>query len=353
MDIKLKDIYFNDSPEKYIPIPDLVKALEVAYALKKPLLISGEPGTGKTTFARWVAKTLEPKGFYGEPLVYNTKSSSVATDLLYYYDAVSHFRENQILSNVTVVAQEETIDNDAAMMPGNTVSRTAGIIASDVQSAKTTVDFIELKALGLAFAHATGLDSAGQFHSLFKKCGVAPFGYGAVVLIDEIDKAPRDFSNDLLNELDRYTFEIKEINKVIKLNESQRKNLIIIMTSNLEKSLPEAFLRRCVYYHIPFPTDEELSKIVMQRLNFDQHEYQYVLSKAKEFLTIRSNENLYKKPSTAEFIDWVRVLHEEVNMLREPLLANDGSIISGSPVLKYLSILLKRKEDIQLFLKSY
>jgi hypothetical protein len=299
-----------------------------------------------------VARTLETQGFYGDPLTYSTKSSSVATDLLYYYDAVSHFRESQTPSKLNITSREQT-DNIENGLPADTVSQTTETIEAKAQYAKTTVDFIELKALGLAFAHAAGLEGAGPLYSLFKKCGVGAKPRGSVVLVDEVDKAARDFSNDLLNEFDRYAFEIKEINRSIALDESQRKNVIIILTSNLEKSLPEAFLRRCVYFHIPFPTDVQLSKIVMQRLNFNQEKYNKVLNKAQEFLVIRSDGNLYKKPSTAEFIDWIRIIDDEGNLLHEPLLATDGSVIADSPILKYLPVLLKRKDDLDLFLKTY
>jgi len=351
MSIKLKDIYFNDSPEKYIPNAELVKALEVAYALKKPLLISGEPGTGKTSFARWVANTLQPQGFHPEPFIYNTKSSSVATDLLYYYDAVSHFRESQTPSKLTVTAREKKQEYDDNGSQADATNHTTEITETGIQYSKTTADFIELKALGLAFAQAVGLQQAGAFRSMFKKCGVGHEGSGAVVLIDEVDKASRDFANDLLNEVDRYSFEIKEINKTLALDNIQRKKVIIILTSNLEKSLPEAFLRRCVYYHIPFPTDDELAQIVMHRLNFDEEKLKNVMIKAREFLIVRSNDSLYKKPSTAEFIDWIRVINDE-DLLAEPLLEKTGDIIANSPLLRYLPVLLKRKEDMQLFLKT-
>lgn len=327
MDIKLRDIYIDESPERYIPSSELVKALEVAYALKRPLLISGEPGTGKTNFARWVAKKLENSGFHGAPFIYNVKSTSTAQDLFYHYDAVSHFRTNQTL-------EKQFINN-----------KTQEINQNDV---KTTIDFIELKAMGLAFAYAIGLNGAGTYDSFFKKCGVGSNGFGTVVLIDEIDKAPRDFPNDLLNEIERYDFELREINRRITLTQEQRKRIIIILTSNLEKILPEAFLRRCIYFHIGFPSSEMLLRIVKERLNLDEQLYESVMVKINEFFIIRNTENIYKKPSTSEFIDWIRVLRED-GLLHKPLISHNNDLIKDSPILAYLHVILKKQEDLQLF----
>ncbi|MEO5647617.1 MAG: MoxR family ATPase, partial [Chitinophagaceae bacterium] len=266
--MKLKNISINNSPVNYIPSAQLVQAAEIAYALKRPLLLSGEPGTGKTDFAKYVAYNLADKGFLPEPLIFNTKSSSSAQDLFYYYDAVAHFRSNST-----------TTDNNS------------------------TENFIQLKALGLAFAHAIGKDKLELSNIITSKDVISGSPVGSVVLIDEIDKAPRDFPNDLLNEIEQYQFEIKEINKKINLNDEQKKNVLLILTSNFEKNLPEAFLRRCVYFHIEFPNAETLQKIIVQRLSIPTDKLSQLQKRIDEFFMIRNDNPVQKKPSTSECLD--------------------------------------------------
>ena len=324
MDIVLKDIFIDSSPNKYLPSEALKQAVEIAYALKRPLLLSGEPGTGKTEFARWVAYTLASKGFADTPIVYNTKSSSTAQDLFYSYDAVAHFRE----TNINTGKDPNTPQ-------------------------KTTEDFIELRGLGLAFANALGSSNAQLNATIATRSKVTEAPSGSVVLIDEIDKAARDFPNDLLNELERYEFDIKEINKSISLsgdNAAARKNILIILTSNFEKSLPEPFLRRCIYYHIEFPDRDSILKIITSRLRIPDGELKNLNDRIDEFFKIRANDAVQKKPSTAEAIDYMRALNED-NMLGKSLYENDR-IKAGSELLRYLPILLKRKEDILLYRNS-
>lgn len=192
--MELKNINIDNSAEGYIPSQELIYAAEVAYALKRPLLLSGEPGTGKTGFAKWAADTLSKKyNFSKEPLMFSTKSTSSAQDLFYYYDAVSHFRDANFrhqLSNPSDISTNEQ---------------------------KTTKDYIELKALGLAFQRAKGSKS------ILTDFPISIEQKGSVVLIDEIDKAPRDFPNDLLNEIEQYRFSIREIDKEIILSEDEKK----------------------------------------------------------------------------------------------------------------------------------
>jgi MoxR-like ATPase len=321
MNIDLKDIFVNNNPDRYIPSVELIRAVEIAYALKRPLLLSGEPGTGKTEFARWVASNLYNKGFLDRPVVYNTKSSSIAQDLFYYYDAVSHFRETNINPENTHTAE---------------------------RSRKTTEDFIELKALGLAFANAKGRQNLEISNKIAIKSKINESPVSSVVLIDEIDKAPRDFPNDLLNEIERYEFEIKEINQKIELTDEERKRILVIMTSNFEKNLPEPFLRRCVYYHIEFPSPERLIDIIKNRLNIDNGKIESLKRRVDDFFVIRSNQHVQKKPSTSECIDWMRVLND-ANLISEPLFDEQKRIKPGSSIVNYLPVLLKMKEDLQLF----
>lgn len=205
-------------PEGYLPDPGLADALRVALVLRKPLLLTGEPGTGKTECAAYLAWKLG----YGEPLAFEAKSVSEAKDLFYTYDTLGRFH-----------AKEE------------------GKAAPDART------FIHFNALGEAILRTLAGDAVAD---------VVPPGWehGAprqsVVLIDEIDKAPRDFPNDLLNEVDRLYFRIPELGNRIK-RAAEGLEPVLVITSNSEKNLPPAFLRRCVYYHIPFPK-ERLETIV-------------------------------------------------------------------------------------------
>ena len=278
MKIKLDSIAMEENPIDYVAEPRLVKAVEAAIALGKPLLVSGEPGTGKSRLASYVAAQLalqtadDASGFLPKPYVFNTKSTSIATDLFYTYDAVGHFRSK---------------DNQRAE------------------------NFIELRALGLAIAQTHGLQAlqqqaVGQIKNLQDaKLSAGP--RSSVVLIDEIDKAPREFPNDLLFEIEQSRFEIKEMNQQLGLagNDSR---IIVIMTSNSEKNLPNAFLRRCVFYHIPFPDKEMLKKIALARLKLETDNHQTTLEKLIDVFNKIRNVAVNKKPSTSEFLDWVNLL---------------------------------------------
>ncbi len=277
MSIQLTSITLNNNPGDYYADEALVKAVEIAIALGKPILISGEPGTGKTQLAHFVAWQLSHQTFGRElsflerPLVFNTKSTSVATDLFYTYDAVSHFRNKS--------------------------------------DAITTADFIDLKPMGLAIAHTHGKKSEALLGiSNIRKFSQLPDEpRSSVVLIDEIDKAPRDFPNDLLNEMEQYEFDIREINHTI-LRALNGTRIVTIMTSNSEKNLPNAFLRRCVFYHIPFPDKEKLLVITRQRLSIGDNSYDASIQKAiDKFIEIR-NTAVNKKPATSEFLDWINLL---------------------------------------------
>jgi MoxR-like ATPase len=350
LNIQLKDIFINDKADKYIPSKELIKALEIAYALKRPLLISGEPGTGKSEFANWVADTLAHmnKNFLNMPLVYNTKSTSVSQDLFYFYDAVSHFRENQTHMERNVVANQsisttQSLDNDATLTKKKSVLTTQ----VDTDYVRTTEDFIELKALGLAFARAIGSKKAFENQGFFAAKNLNEEPEGTVVLIDEVDKAPRDFPNDLLNEIEKYEFEIRELNKKVRVDPDQRKHLIVILTSNFEKNLPEAFLRRCIYFHIEFPGRQTLIDILTSRLGIEKKDLEQIGKRVDDFLELR-RVDFQKKPSTAELIDFVRAIKDE-GLLGKSLRTSDGSWDKNSELLKFIPVLLKKREDMLLF----
>ncbi|MFT3932274.1 MAG: MoxR family ATPase [Chitinophagaceae bacterium] len=312
MSIKLDKIYLNNKAIDYVADEGLVKAVEIAIALGKPLLVSGEPGTGKTKLADYVAMQLatqtanQPMAFLPTPFIFNTKSTSISTDLFYFYDAVSHFRS---------------------------------------QHADTTTEqFIELKPMGLAIAQSHGLGSKDL--QGISKLGNLSAAYldaqprSSIVLVDEIDKAPREFPNDLLNEMENYRFDIKEINQTVTRCTNDCR-ILVIMTSNSEKNLPNAFLRRCVFYHIGFPDKDKLLQIAKKRLSIDNDEYDSLLYKAIDEFNVIRNRAMNKKPSTSEFLDWI-------NLLKHYNLLNNNSFAPGNNDPLYVatkSTLIKNYED--------
>ena len=317
--IKLQNLTIDNRPANYLPSPGLLNALEVAYMLKRPLLLTGEPGTGKTQLAIWEADQLaQSDGFQPQPHVYNTKTSSTAKDLFYHYDAIAHFRE--------------TRTNPGATASGQATERTAE-------------DFIQLRALGLAITGAIGRKECGLSPAILAKSDITDQPRGSVVLIDEIDKASRDFPNDLLNEIENYEFEITELNQRIRLtDERQRQNIIIILTSNFEKNLPDAFLRRCIYYHIEFPTKERLFEIIIRRLDISKDDYSHIEKRVDDFFRFQQFPNISKRPSTSECIDWIRVLQKDNLLGREFFLGSE--LIPEDDLPKYLSMLIKSKDDL-------
>ena len=226
--------FHKPAPQNYRLDEPLQAAVEVAIRLGMPLLITGEPGTGKTLLAHKIAMDLSETnpGFLGEPLVFHTKTAANSSDLFYQYDAIRHFHDASI-------------------------HKEAG------KALPAVSNYIDLQALGTAIAltHPAGSPERDYLNeSKYKR-----FEGGSVVLIDEIDKAPRDFPNDILYEIERYAFELKE-DKGREIVKNDAHKIIIIMTSNSEKNLPDAFLRRCVFYNIPFPDEDKLLEIVQSHL---------------------------------------------------------------------------------------
>ena len=297
------------SPEGYILDDNLFKAVEVALTLGQPLLITGEPGTGKTRLAHKIALMLheQTKGvFKKDPFEFFTKTSAVSSDLFYQYDALGHFHEANL--------KEKTKSPDARK-------------------------FIRLEALGAAIAMSDE-EHLGD-NSYMKEAEP----HSSVVLIDEIDKAPRDFPNDILNEIDRFQFSIKETGETFKKGKDQR--IIVVMTSNTEKNLPDAFLRRCVYYHIDFPNPEQLFNIVSTRLTslVESHE-DAVRSAIRYFNQVRQKVNR-RPPATAELLAWLKILEVEGFMKSDldfaKLSDEEKNILTFSH-----SVLVKNKADLDL-----
>ena len=251
-------------PTFYRPDEGLKNAVNVALALGQPLLVTGEPGTGKTELAGSIAHELG----LGDPLVFHTSTTSTARDLFYRYDMLGHFHASQF--------REEPPAVDS---------------------------FISYEALGLAILLAMDPPKANPFlPESFKNKGPRR----SVVLIDEIDKAPRDLPNDVLNEIEHLTFTVKETGREFRAEPRYRP--IVVLTSNSEQNLPDAFLQRCVFYHVAFPGTKELKEIAKLRLGGDEALPNELLDgAAKHFYKIRDLA-LKKKPATAEFLAWVKIL---------------------------------------------
>ena len=227
--------------EQYVASSELMTAVNIAMTLQKPLLIKGEPGTGKTMLAQAVSQALGKK-----LIIWNVKSTTKAQDGLYVYDVVQRLYDSQFGT--------DGVDNIAK--------------------------YIKLGKLGEAF------QSDEQ----------------VVLLIDEVDKADLEFPNDLLWELDRMEFYIPETKETVKAKQRP----IVIITSNAEKELPDAFLRRCVFHYIEFPDQEQMEQII--RVHFGDLDEKLVRQALAAFYWVRQLRDIEKKPSTSELVDWLRAL---------------------------------------------
>ncbi|MEL7544655.1 MAG: MoxR family ATPase, partial [Pseudomonadota bacterium] len=234
---------FN-STDTYVVSDDLKVAVNAAVTLERPLLIKGEPGTGKTVLAHEVAKALD-----ADLLEWHIKSTTKAQQGLYEYDAVSRLRDSQL--------GEERV--------------------------KDISNYIRRGKLWEAFVH----DSR------------------AVLLIDEVDKADIEFPNDLLQELDRMEFNVYETGETV----SAAHRPVVIITSNNEKELPDAFLRRCFFHYIKFPEPETMREIV--DVHYPEIKDRLVKTALSAFYNLRDVPGLKKKPSTSELLDWIKLLLNE------------------------------------------
>jgi MoxR-like ATPase len=236
--------YRPDGDDAYIASPELCAAVNAALAAEQPLLITGEPGTGKTTLADSVARQLG----YGRALKFSTRSEHQARDCLYTFDSVRRFYDAQV---------------------------------KDPRATDPSI-YVRFAALGEAIRSPSP----------------------RVVLIDEIDKAPRDFPNDLLNVLDdEVRFEVQETGETFMAAHRP----VVVITSNSERQLPDPFLRRCVFHRIAFPGEAQLRRIVAARFNRLKIEERLVDAALKRFLELRYLR-LDKPPATGELLIWIRVL---------------------------------------------
>ena len=267
---------FSGSAE-YVSTEDLTLAVNAAITLQRPLLVKGEPGTGKTMLAVQVAKAL------GVPLLeWHIKSTTKAQQGLYEYDAVSRLRDSQL-------GDERVHDIHNYIVKG----------------------------------------MLWQAFSLDKPC---------VLLIDEVDKADIEFPNDLLRELDRMEFYVYETKELVKAKQRP----IVFITSNNEKELPDAFLRRCFFHYIRFPDKETMEKIV--GVHFPNLKKSLLREAMEVFFEVREVPGLKKKPSTSELLDWLKLLLAE-DIPPEALRSNDRKTII--PPLH--GALLKNEQDVHLF----
>ncbi|HEV8392125.1 MAG TPA: MoxR family ATPase [Dongiaceae bacterium] len=265
------------STDRYIATRDLEVAVNAAIALERPLLVKGEPGTGKTVLAEEVAQAL------GLPLIqWHIKSTTKAAQGLYEYDAVARLRDGQL--------GDERVHDIA--------------------------NYIKRGKLWDAFTADTPV----------------------VLLIDEIDKADIEFPNDLLQELDRMEFFVYETKETI----VARRRPIVVITSNNEKELPDAFLRRCFFHYIRFPDKETMEKIVAAHHPNIKHEL--VREALHMFYDMREVPGLKKKPATSELLDWLKLLMIE-DIPLEVLRAKDPKVVI--PPLH--GALLKNEQDVHLF----
>jgi MoxR-like ATPase len=290
-----------DEPQNYVADKGLRNAVNVAIALGQPLLVTGEPGTGKTQLARSVAYELA----LPSPLVFHTKTTSTARDLFYRYDSMRHFHDAQFSKG------DLSVEN-----------------------------YITFEALGLAILLSMNPEEANPYlPEHLRDQGPTR----SVVLIDEIDKAPRDLPNDVLNEIENLSFTVTETGRTFSAMQDYRP--ILILTSNSEKNLPDAFLRRCIFNHISFPDKEGLKEIISRRLHLDPRFTLEMLDRAIEYFMKVRDLPLKKKPATAELLAWIRIL-EKMRLDVSRLSPSDADTLALS-----YSILAKNKEDKDIILQ--
>jgi MoxR-like ATPase len=268
-----------EGSSNYVATPDLMLAVNAAMTLRRPLLVKGEPGTGKTMLAEEAAAAL------GLPLLeWHIKSTTKAQQGLYEYDAVSRLRDSQL---------------------GDT-------------RVKDIHNYIVKGVLWQAFTSATP----------------------CALLIDEIDKADIEFPNDLLRELDRMEFHVYETKETIRAVQRP----IVFITSNNEKELPDAFLRRCFFHYIKFPEAQTMQQIV--DVHFPGIKQELVAAALKSFYDVRNLPGLKKKPSTSELLDWLKLLlAEDIPVMA---LQSKDEKVSIPPL---IGALLKNEQDVTLFEK--
>ena len=310
-----------DHPSGYLPDQGLVDAVNVALILSKPLLVTGDPGTGKTQLASSIAWQLASRAKLNVASAdierYHTKSTSAARDLFYTFDAIRRFQ-----------ARRRGDDN---------------------------ASFITYNALGRAMLRALPLESVPP---ALQPAATHTAPTRTVVLIDEIDKAPRDFPNDLLNEIEQMSFRIAELENLevggtaAPIPDALRP--IVVITSNSEKNLPDPFLRRCIYYNIPFPSPERLEQILLSRLaQFSTTKGPLVNDALRFFAALRERKVLQRQVSPAELIEWLTLMLKRGATPGQPLRAVRHHAFEGLPSLtKNLSDQPVARTELEAFFEA-
>ncbi len=266
---KMKEVSNFKGSSDYVASRELMNAVNVSVALQKPLLIKGEPGTGKTMLAEAIAESMGK-----ELIIWNIKSTTKAQEGLYVYDTVQRLYDSQFGEG-------------------------------DVSDIK---QYIKLGKLGEAFTSDEQV----------------------VMLIDEIDKADLEFPNDLLWELDKMEYHIPETKETIRAKHRP----IVIITSNAEKELPDAFLRRCIFHYIEFPDQEKMEEIV--RVHYPNIQENLLKNAMEAFYYIRGLKDIQKKPSTSELLDWLQAL-----------TLSGISVDKITTEIPFLGVLLKKNQDME------
>lgn len=314
------------SPDKYrlVGIDDgedqpgerVVRAINTALALQMPLLVSGEPGSGKTQLGYAIAHELGKPA----PMKFVTKSVSTAQDLFYTYDAVRHFQ----------------------------ITQTAGKDGAADESVSDVRNFIDLAPLGLAILLALPLDGRRPFlPPNFESVEASnpqqaerlaqlknPEPRQSVVIIDEIDKAPRDFPNDLLHEMENLRFRVPELGGIETPGIESGLQPIIIITTNSERQLPDAFLRRCAYVHIEYPRGKALESILASRLaGVFEASSPFLVDAQKFYEDLRAKQIIDKPPGTAELLQFLQAMAASGVDQNQPMGAQPDLVAQGVALL--------------------
>ena len=283
-----------ESASQYLPSQELLDVLNTGAIVGAPVLLTGEPGTGKTQAAYYAAHRLG----LTRPLTLDVNSETSVSDLFYRFDRIGYFHESKM---------------DTLRPPGSAAT-------ASLAGGRDPMPFIQQGPLWKAFE-------------------LSQQGKPSVVLIDEIDKAPRDFPNDLLNALNQHNFYVRELNRTIAGNLENPP--LVMITSNSEKRLPEPLLRRCIYHYIPFDQEQMLRVVEKRAGGFPNLDAATRKLACERFLKLRDNDTLRKKPATGELLVWLTVLSARGGDVKRQLASD--SAMSKLPA---IHCLIKDRDDL-------
>lgn len=313
-----------DHPGGYLPDPGLIRAADAALTLRQPLLLTGDPGVGKSQFAHALSYAL---GLGEKAMTFHVKSNTEAKNLFYDFDELARFRDQGKEPLVNYLSFNAL--GKAILLSGGPDAETAPLPQSKLPAFK----FSELAGGGFRNGKPTT----------------------SVILLDELDKAPRDLPNDILNEIDQMSFRIPEIGQEVR---GDRNHLpIVVITSNSEKNLPDPFLRRCIYYDIPFPLVGDdtqdagapnaggptLHDIVTKRISGLKADHALVRDAVSIFAELRKPENaLHHRPTTSELLNWLLLLINNAELTADSSLRDHPELARF-----YVSVFVKDPADIE------